>query len=271
MEVEVSEEYLSSLLYSYTASFRQKPRISKTLFQYLRSVANEFRFASPAQSNAVIFLVSRTRSAFPVAVYFHNAYHSVRSFNRLQFSVLLSTAGALVLLGSGLSLLPVLSGTAIAMLCFWRLTALPIIKEATRRNRLEAEQVLLMQYYDFQQTLNQVCQVRGNHQNHLERQQSVLNKMMQNPELYPIQIDLYQRAIKCTKDYLNLCDRAIEQYELAIRSAFIQLETSKLSAELPSNFVDPRIEFGLDILKDQLASRVPPQLFNYDSNHHPTD
>lgn len=270
MEVEVSEEYLGSLLYSYTASFRQKPRIFKTLFQYLCSVANEFRFASPAQSNAVIFLVSRTRSAFPVAVYFHNVYHSVRSFNRLQFSTLVSTTGALVLLGSGLSLLPVLIGTAIAILCFWRLTALPIIKGATR-NRLEAEQALLMQYHDFQQTLNQVCQVRSNHQNHLERQQSVLNKMMQNPELYPTQIALYQRSIKCTQDYLNLCDRAIEQYELAIRSAFIQIETSKLSAELSSNFVDPRIEFGLDLLKDQIASCVPPQLFNYDSNHHPTD
>lgn len=259
------------MLYSYcTASFGQKRGISKTLFQYLHAVASEFRFASPNKSNAIIFLVSQTRSAFPLAVYFQNAYHKVGSFNRLQFSVLLSTIGALFLLGSGLLLIPVLTGTMIAILCFWRLTALPKIKGMVR-NRLAAEQSFLKQYYDLQQTLNQLYQSKGSYQNYLKRQQSVLSKMMQNQELYPTQVNLYQRVIKCTKDYLDLCDRAIEQYESAIRCVFIQIETSKLSLELPTNFVDPRIEFGLDSLKDQLASRVPPPLSGYDSNYDSTN
>lgn len=93
---------------------------------------------------------------------------------------------------------------------------------------------------------------------------------MQTPDHYPTQVDLYQRSIRCTEDYLELCDRAIEQYESAIRSAVIQIETSKLSVELPADFVDPRIEFGVDLLEDQLAKHVPPNLSNHDTDHYST-
>lgn len=266
MGVQVSEEFLGNLLHSHrTASLLQKPGISKSLFQYLRSVAGEFRFAPPAEPNAIVFLVAQTHSPFPIAAYFQNTYHRTRTFNRLQFSASLSTIGALILLGNGLSFIPVLIGTTLAMLCFWRLTSLPKMKQTTR-HRLAAEQSLLRQCHDLQQALNQVLQLRLTYQNYLKRQRSVLEKMMQNPDLYPTQVDLYQRSLKCTQDYLELCDRAIDQYEAAIHAIAIQIETSKLSVELSSNLTVPKLEFELKRLEDQLVSSVPPKLFDYDSN-----
>lgn len=268
--VEVSEKYLDGLIHSLrAASFVQKPEISKRIFRYLASITPEIRFGQATHSNAIVFLVSQTRSSFPLAVYFLDAYHSVQPLNRLRFTASLSTAGALLLLAVGLSVVPIAIGTLIAAVCFYRFTTLPKVKGATRK-RLEEEQGLLKQCFDFQQTLDQVCEARFSYQNLLERQKSVLKNMLLTPEHYPTQVDLYQRSIRLTEDYLSLCDRAIEQYESAIRSAVIQIETSKLSVELPADFVNPRIEFGLDLLEDQLASRVPSEIPSRDPNNHTT-
>lgn len=266
----MSEEHLSGLIHSrLAASFLQKPEITKRIFQYLASIARESGFSPPTKPNAVIFLVSHSRSAFPLAVYFQDFFHPARPRNRLLFTGSLSSSGALFLLATGLSLIPVAIGTTLAAVCFWRFTALPKIK-GTDRKPLEEEQALLKQCYEFQQTLDQLCQAKRNYQNLLKRQKKVLRDMMQTPDHYPTQVDLYQRSIRCTEDYLELCDRAIEQYESAIRSAVIQIETSKLSVELPADFVDPRIEFGVDLLEDQLAKHVPPNLSNHDTDHYST-
>lgn len=264
LKVEVDEEFLGRLLVSRSlAPFWQKN--SKHLFQYLRSVATNFRFITPEQPNAIIFQVARARSLYPLAVYFHNAYYQIRAYNSLLLSLLLTIPGALALLSLGFSLVPVLIGASIAIVCFTQFIALPKIK-GTSRKRLIAEQLLLQQGYELQQSLSRVLNVRLTHQNLLNRQKSVWEKMMLTPSHYPDQIDLYQRAMKCTDDYLNLCARAISQYELAIRAIDIQIETSKLSDELPDRFVDPQLEFGLSQLEDQLTKTIPPKFANYDPN-----
>lgn len=266
MNVEVDEELLDKLLFSKSVAFlRQKTGISKTIFQYLRSVITEFRFVSPSRPNAVVVHIARMRSPFPVGIYFRNAYSPTHSFNSLLLSALLVVPGAAILLAIGFALPAVLIGTIFAMLCFSKLVALPKIKGATL-TRLIAEQKLLKQGYELQQSLKGVLNVKRTYQSLLQRQQSVLEQMLQTPNIYPTGIDLYQRAIKCTDDYLNLCDRAIAQYELAIRAILIQIETSKLAVEIPDRFIDPRLEFGLDRLEEQLTASIPPEFPPYDSN-----
>ncbi len=265
-KVEVDDEYLGSLLHARrTAPLMQKPDCSMRIFSYLATISPAIRFAQPTNFNAIVFLLSQNRSAFPLAVYFEDDYHLVQPLNRLLFTVSLSMAGGLLLLAVGLSLVPVAIGTVVATGCFYRFTALPKVKGATRK-RLEEEQHLLKQCYEFQHTLDKICEARRSYQELLKRQKAVLRNMMQTPEHYSTQVDLYQRALSCTEDYLKLCDRAIEQYEAAIRSICIQIETSKLAVELPSHFIDPRIEFGLDQLKDQFERHVPPN-----SPHHDPD
>lgn len=162
VEVDVSEEHLSGLIHSrLAASFLQKPEITKRIFQYLASIARESGFSPPTKPNAVIFLVSHSRSAFPLAVYFQDFFHPARPRNRLLFTGSLSSSGALFLLATGLSLIPVAIGTTLAAVCFWRFTALPKIK-GTDRKPLEEEQALLKQCYEFQQTLDQLCQAKRN-------------------------------------------------------------------------------------------------------------
>lgn len=270
LAVQVDEELLAWRLSDYhTASWIQKLEMSKRLFQYLRSIAVEFRFVSPAHPNAVLFLIGETRSTFPIATYFQDTYHLVRQLNRFLFSASLAAIGAIILLEIGLSLIPVLIGTTGAMLCFWQFIALPKIK-GVKRNRLLDEQFHLKQCYNFGQNLNRIYQIKNSHQNQLQRQQSVVEQMIHNPQLYLTQIELYQRAIKCTQYYLDLCDRAIEKYEVAIRATTIQIETSKLSSDLASNLTDLAIERELEQLEDQLACSVPPNFCDHDSNDDPT-
>ena len=267
VKVEVDEEFLGRLLFSKSsAPFGQKLKSSKTLFQYLRSVATDFRFIAPVQPNAIIFQVATARSPYPLAVYFHNTYYQIRSFNSQVLSVLLTIPGALILLSIGFSLISVLVGWVLGIVCFSRFLTLPKIKGATL-NRLVTEQVLLKQSYTLQQSLNRVLAVKLTHQNLLTRQRTVLEQMIQTPTYYQTGIDLYQRATKCTDDYVNLCERTISQYQLAIRAIAIQIETSKLAVELPTRFIDPQLEFGLDSLEDQLTSSIPPKFPLYDSNN----
>jgi hypothetical protein len=167
-----------------------------------------------------------------------------------------------------MSLIPVILGATGALLSFWQFTALPKIK-GIERNRLLTEQTYLKQCYELEQNLNRITQLKHTHQNYLQRQQSVLELMLHNPQMYPTQIDLYQRSIQCTNEYLDLCARAITQYKEAIRAVTIRLETSKLSTELSSLPADPRIDFGLEQLEDQLANSVPTKLFNH--NHEADD
>lgn len=270
--VRVDEALLDNMLFAHRiASWLQKPQVSQKLFQYLRSVALEFRFAPSAHSNAVVFLVAQMRSDFPIAVYFQSSYHRIRPLNRLLFSISLAAIGALFLLGQGMSLIPVIIGATGALFTFWQFTALPKINRLAR-NRLLAEQTYLKQCYELEQNLNRIHQTKHTHQNYLQSLQSVLELMLQNPQMYPTQIDLYQRAIQCTNDYLNLCDCTVAGYEAAIRAAIIGLETSKLSAKLSSSPADPRIDFGLEQLEDQLANSVPTKLFNHnhETDDHPT-
>ena len=170
----------------------------------------------------------------------------------------------------GLSLFPVLIGATFAAGCFWRLTTLPKVKGTTRK-RLAAEQALFKDCHIWQQTINKVRQTMYDYQNYLKRQNSVLQNIIQIPERYSNQIDLYRRNIKCVEDYLSFCERAIEQHEAAINAALLQVETSKLGVELSANFVNPRIEFGLDLLQKQLQNNLPPKFADYGSNDdHPT-
>jgi len=260
----VDEEYLGSLLHSRrAASIVQKPDFSLRIFRYLATLTREIHFAQPTNSNATVFRLSQNRSAFPLAVYFDDNYHLVWPFNRLLFTALLATAGALLLLAFGLAAVPVAIASVVAAVFFHRFAALPKVKGATRK-QLEEEQHLLKQCYEFQHTLDKICEARHSYQDLLKRQKSVLRNMMHAPEQYSTQVDLYQRALSCTEDYLKLCDHAIEQYEAAIRSVGIQLETVKLAVELPAQFVDPCIEFGLDQLKDQLKRHVPPNRPHHD-------
>lgn len=156
VKVEVEDDVLGKLLLSKSITpFWQKLKSSKTLFQYLRCVATDFRFIAPAQPNAIILQVAQTRSPYPLAVYFHNTYYRIRAFNSLLLSVLLISPGALVLLTIGFSLTSILLGVTLAILYFSRFITLPKIKGATL-NRLVAEQALLKQGYELQQSLNHV-------------------------------------------------------------------------------------------------------------------
>lgn len=154
-KVEVDEEYLGSLLHSRrAASFVQKPECSLRIFRYLATITPAIRFAQPTNSNAIVFLLSQNRSPIPLAVYFEDNYHLVRPFNRLLLTASLSSAGALLLLAFGLSVIPVAIGSVIAAVCFYCFVALPKVKGATRK-QLEEEQRLLKQCYEFQHPLNQ--------------------------------------------------------------------------------------------------------------------
>jgi len=267
VKVEVEEDVLGRLLFSkLSAPFWQKLKNTKPLFQYLRSIAFDFRFIAPVQPNAIIFQVAHTRSPFPLAVYFHNTYYQIRSFNSQVLLALFTMPGALILLSVGFSLTSVLIGWVLGILCFSRFITLPKIKGATL-NRLVAEQALLKQGYELQQSLNRVLEVRLTYQNLLKRQRTVLEQMSQTPTHYSTGIDLYQRAMKCTDDYLNLCDRTIGQYQLAIGSIAIQVETFKLSVEMPDRFTAPQLEFGLNRLEDELKSSIPPSFSDYDPNN----
>lgn len=267
VKVEVQEEFLGSLLFSKSVSpWWHNSKSSKALFQYLRSVATDFRFIAPAQANAVIFQVAIARSPFPLAVYFQNTYYRIRSYNSLLLSVLVVSPSALFLLTIGFSLASLLVGVTLAILYFSRFITLPKMKGATRI-RLAAEQALLKQGYELQQSLNRVSELRLTYQNLSKRQRTVLEQMIQTPTSYSTGIDLYQRAMKCTDDYINLCDRAISQYQLAIGSIAIQIETSKLSVEMPDHFLDPQLEFGLHRLEDELTSSIPPNFSDYDPNN----
>ena len=97
----------------------------------------------------------------------------------------------------------------------------------------------------------------------------MLEKIIHAPELYPTQINLYQKAIQGTKDYLELCDRAIDKYQVAIRATAIQIEKSLLSNALASNKSDSNIESDLEQLENELANSNPSQLF--DRNHETDD
>ncbi len=267
-QVNLNERDLDALIFSRRlASVLHKPGFSRQMFQYLASIAREFAFAAPTNPNAIVFLVANTRPPFPQAVYFYNSFHLIQPINRLLFTVSLSLLGALLLLAIGKALIPVLMGATIAPMCFLRLTALPKIKGVTRK-RLEAEQVLFKKSHDWQQKLEELHQAKDRYQKLVERQKAVLDDMLLTPERYPAQIDLYRRGIKGAEDYLSLCERAISQYEAAIRATRIQLETSKLADELPTEFVDSQIEFGLDLLQDQLAKHLPPQPSDYEADKH---
>ena len=267
VKVEVKEEFLGKLLYAKSsAPFWQRLKNSKILFQYLRSVATDFRFIAPVQPNAIIFQAAIARAQVPLAVYFHNTYYQIRFLKRQVLLALLTIALAVILLSIGFAWISVLVGGVLGIVCFSRFVTLPKIKGATL-NRLVAEQALLKQGYQFQQSLDRVLEVRLTYQNLLKRQKTVLEQMSQTSTHYSTEIDLYQRAMKCTDDYLNLCAHTISQYQLAIASIARQIETSKLSGELPAHFIDPQLEFGLNRLEDKLASSIPPNFSDYDPNN----
>jgi len=265
--VMVDEELLAQMLCSYrTAMWVQKSK-SQKLFQYLRSTALEFRFVSPTEPNAIIFQVAVQRSIFPIAIYFQSTYYRFQSLNRLLFSALLAGIGALILIAIGLSLIPVIIGATSALFCFWHFTALPKIKGVERRRLLD-EQFHLRQCYQLGQNLNRIYILKNVQQNSLQLRQLLLEKIIHAPELYPTQINLYQKAIQCTKSYLELCDRVIDKYQMAIRAEAIQIETSKFLSVLGANKADPNIESDLEDLENQLVSSNPDKLFDY---NHETD
>ena len=267
VKVMVDEELLAQMLCSYrTAMWVQKSK-SQKLFQYLRSTALEFRFVSPTESNAVIFQVGGTRSIFPIAIYFQSTYYRFPPLNRLLLPALLAAIGALILIAIGLSLIPVVVGGAGALLCFWHFTALPKIKGVERRRLLD-KQLHLRQCYQFGQNLNRIYILKNVQQNSLQLRQLLLEKIIHAPELYPTQINLYQKAIQCTKEYIELCDRAIDKYQMAIRAEVIQIEKSWLSNALASNKSDSNIESDLEQLENELANSNPDKLFDY---NHETD
>lgn len=269
VKVEVDEEIMDRLLLSRSLTpIWKKATSSKPLFQYLRSVATKFLFITPERPNGILFNVAHTKTSYPLAVYFHNTYYQIRAYNSLLLSLLLTIPGALILLVLGFPFILLLIASTVAVLCLRRwVVSLPKIKGANR-SRLIAEQALFQQGYKLQQALNRVLDIRLTYHNLLKRQRTVLEQMMQTPTHYSNQIDLYQRAMKCTDDYLNLCDRAIAQYETAIRAIAIQIETSKLAEEIPDRFVAPQLEFGLDSLEDQLERSIPPEFPTHDSNNY---
>ena len=263
----MDEELLAQMLCSHrTARWGQKSK-SQKLFQYLRSTALEFRFVSPTEPNAVIFQVGETRSIFPIAIYFQCAYYRFQLLNRLLFSASLATIGALILIAIGLSLIPVVVGAAGALFCFWHFTALPKIKGVERRRLLD-EQFHLRQCYQFGENLNRICQIKNVHQNSLQLKQLLLEKIIHAPELYPTQINLYQKAIQCTKEYLELCDRAIDKYQVVIRAMAIGIETNKLESFLELNKPDSNIKSELEQLENELVNSDPNKLFD---RSHETD
>ena len=266
--VLVDEELLAQMLCSHrTSMWMQKSKASQKLFHYLRSTALEFRFVSPTESNAVIFQVGGTRSIFPIAIYFQSTYYRFPPLNRLLLPASLAAIGALILIAIGLSLIPVVVGAAGALFCFWHFTALPKIKGVERRRLLD-EQFHLRQCYQFGQNLNRIYILKNVQQNSLQLRQLLLEKIIHAPELYPNQINLYEKAIQGTKSYLELCDCVIDKYQMAIRAEAIQIETSKLLSVLGANKADPNIESDLEDLENQLVSSNPDKLFDHS---HETD
>jgi hypothetical protein len=269
VEVLVDEELLAQMLCTHRTSMWMQKSKSQKLFQYLRSTALEFRFVSPTEPNAVLFQVGGTRSIFPIAIYFQSTYYRFPPLNRLLLSASLAAIGALILIAIGLSLIPVIIGATSALFCFWHFTALPKIKGVERRRLLD-EQFHLRQCYQFGQNLNRIYILKNVQQNYLQLRQLLLEKIIHAPELYPTQINLYQKAIQCTKSYLELCDRAIDKYQSAIRAKAIQIETSKFLSVLGANKADPNIESDLEDLENQLVSSNPDKLFerNYETDNH---
>ncbi len=269
VEVMVDEELLAQMLCSHRTSWwMQKLKASQKLFHYLRSTALEGRFVSPTEPNAVIFQVGGTRSIFPIAIYFQSTYYRFQPLNRLLFFASLAAIGALILIAIGLSLIPVVVGAAGALFCFWHFTALPKIKGVERRRLLD-EQFHLRQCYQFGQNLNRIHILKNVHQNSLQLRQLLLEKIIHAPELYSTQINLYQKAIQCTKEYIELCDRAIDKYQVEIRAMAIQIETSKLESVMGANKPDPNIESDLEQLENELVNSNPDKLF--DHNHETDD
>lgn len=268
VKVEVDDEALGRLLLSrcLTPAWK-KATSSKPLFQYLRSVATKFLFITPERPNAILCNVAHTKTPYPLAIYFHNTYYQIRAYNSLLLSLLLTIPGALILLVLGFPFVLLLIASTVAVLCLRRwVVSLPKIKGANRC-RLVAEQELLQQGYKLQQAFDRVLNIRLTYDRLLKRKRTVLEQMMQTPTHYLTQIDLYQRAIKCTDDYLNLCDRAISRYRSAIRAIEIQIETSRLSNELPESFLDISQEFGLGDLQAQLERTIPPSFVEYEPNN----
>ena len=267
--VMVDEELLAQMLCSHrTARWVQKSKVSQKLFQYLHSTALEFRFVSPTEPNAVIFQVGGTRSIFPIAIYFQSTYYRFPPLNRLLLPASLAAIGALILIAIGLSLIPVIIGATSALFCFWHFTALPKIK-GVERHRLLNEQFHLRQCYQFGQNLNRIYIIKNVHQNSLQLKQLLLEKIIHAPELYPTQINFYQKAIQSTKEYLELCDRAIDKYQVAIRATTIQIETRKLSNALASNLTGSNVESDLEQLENELANSNPDK--QIDRNHETDD
>ncbi len=93
--------------------------------------------------------------------------------------------------------------------------------------------------------------------------------MIHNPGLYQTQINLYQEAIQCTKEYLELCDHAIDKYQVAIRATTIQIETRKLESVIISNLIDSNVKSDLEQLENELVNSDPDKLF--DHNHETDD
>jgi hypothetical protein len=268
VEVMVDEELLAQMLCTHRTSMWMQKSKSQKLFQYLRSTALEFRFVSPTEPNAVLFQVAVQRSIFPIAIYFQSTYYRFQPLNRLLFSALLAAIGVLILIAIGLSLIPVVVGAAGALFCFWHFTALPKIK-GVERHRLLDEQSHLRQCYQFGQNLNRIYIIKNIHQNSLQLRQLLLEKIIHAPELYPTQINLYQKAIQGTKDYLELCDRAIDKYQVAIRATAIHIETSKSLSVLASNKSNSMFESDLEQLENELVNSNPDKLF--DRNHETDD
>lgn len=266
LQVDVSVSSLNQLFASHRAApVLLKPWYSERIFRYLTALLKQIVFAEPEPPNAIIFLVSQTRSRsrIPLAIFFQHTYSLVQPLNRLLFSASLAVVGALLLLQAGLSLIPVLIGTLLAEICFTRFTRLPKVKGETRK-RLQKEQRLLQQCYQWQSSRYQVSQDQVHCQSLLALQQEAQPNPVAAPE-YELK-EGAEQTIRCLKDYLSLCDRAIQQYEAAIRSVVIQIETSKLSVELSSQGIDPQIELGLERLEAQLAQSTPQQT-QYDPNH----
>lgn len=272
MEVKLLESYFEDLIHSrQNASILHKGKISTKMSHSLVSAAQEFQFVGPPEPNAVVLLLASSRSPFPQAVYFQGSYYLiVQPAVRRLFAAAISLIGGLSLLVVGLSLVPVFIGAIFAAACFWRLTILPKVKGTTRK-KLKAEQALFQMCHDWQQFLQEAHETQNRFSRLAERQEAVLKNMLHTPEQYPTHIELYERSVKAVKDYLNLCEHVIEQHEAAIRVALLQIKTSKLGVELSANFVNPRIEFRLDLLQEQLQNNLPPKLADYGSNDdHPT-
>lgn len=271
LQIEASKTLEKFLSARHRASFCKRRELTRRLFRELGNLARRFRFAVPAEPDAIVFLVFRRGAPLPLAVYFQESYHLILPINRIVFALALSSVGIVLLLASGFSLLSVLMGSILASALFIWLTALPRIK-GVEQERLKAEQGLLQQCYELQQTLGQIYQTRSQHQILLERQQVNLHHMLHTPSRYPTQVELYQGSIHCTQDYLSLCDQVIALHEAAIRDLVIQVENSKLSGDLPVHPEDPRRKFDLDRLKAQLVNHSPLSESKDDDpgNHHPT-